>query len=128
MKKLFLIVFLVLVFSVPAIAGELVQMPQDVVIATPIISNASMESLTIYFDPDNPKAEFSFSFIGADGRGIKRHTVFIRDVEDDPETLQDETSTEFTDRISPYYNALRTAAAQSGWQFIQDKYTTQPRP
>ena len=98
MKRLFLVLMLVALLAVPCFAGE-----DDIVSVEVIEDVARYEIDTIKMLRYTETAIITWRKVDANGDAVgEEFDVTFMNREDDPETVEDETSTDFTD----FYNYL----------------------
>lgn len=119
MREFFFALIFTFCFYCPLQAGEIVEVPQDIVLHDPLTHHVELQKITFYYSATNPYAKLEFDIISDTGDFITHHSVTVEDVAPD---------TDFTDFISGYGGTMKSRANVINWSFIQDNYTTQAIP
>ena len=157
MKKVIITLGLLAVFTIIALAGEIVTLPEYLVLTNPTTNQIDKMSVTFYYGSP-PYAIIAYKPVDTEGRfglAIKKR---VYDVIDNPETAVenctdvavpwagctgvgtggefldgvsrpwDETDTSFTDLVAGYGATLKTRVDAIIYSDVQDRYETQGTP
>jgi hypothetical protein len=124
--KIFIPILLCLVCSV-AVAGEIRTTPQYIVLTEPTTNRVEIVSYSFY-PGDNPRVDIKFNIIDSNGDIRATKTVFVQNALDDPETPENEASTQLTDFVAGYWTTLKSRGDTILWNYITSNYTVQDAP